>query len=200
MDTSKVDVVQRWPIPTKTIEVQQFVGFMQYVRKFIKHFSVIAATLTSLTKAKTGFKWTTLEQDAFEKLKEVVCSQPMLKLPDFTKPFEIHIDASNVAYGVVLIQDGHLVAYESKKFSDIEVRWRTHEKEMIAIVYALHKWRHYVQDKFTKVVTDNISLQYFQSQPKLSPKQARWQDFLAEFDFCINHKSGALNTVPDVLS
>ena len=79
MDTSKVDIVQRWPIPTKTIEVQQFVGFMQYVRKFIKHFSVIAATLTSLTKAKTGFKWTALKQDAFEKLKEAVCSQPVLK-------------------------------------------------------------------------------------------------------------------------
>ena len=131
---------------------------MQYVRKFIKHFSAIAAPLTNLTKAKTGFKWTTLEQDAFEKLKEAVCSQLVLKLPDFTKPFEIHTDASDVAYGAVLIQDGHLVAYESKKFSDIEVRWPTHEKEMLAIVYALRKWCHYVQDKFTKVFTDNISL------------------------------------------
>ena len=103
MDTSKVDVVRRWPISTKTIEVQQFVGFVQYVRKFIKHFSAIAAPLTNLTKAKTGFKWTALEQDAFEKLKEAVCSQPVLKLPDFTKPFEIHTDASDVAYGAMLI-------------------------------------------------------------------------------------------------
>mgnify|MGYP007059119722 CR=1 FL=1 len=86
----------------------------------------------------------------------------------------------------------HLVGYESKKFLEIEIRWPTHEK---------HKWHHYVQDKFTKVFTDNISLQYFQSEPKLSPKQARWQDFLVEFDFCINHKfSGALNTTPDALS
>ena len=139
MDTSKVDVVRKWQIPTKTIEVQQFVGFVQYVRKFIKHFSAIAAPLTNLTKAKTSFKWTSLEQDAFEKLKEVVCSQPVRKLPDFTKPFEIHTDASDVAYGAVLIQDGHPVAYESKKFSDIEVGWPTHEKEMLAIVYALRK-------------------------------------------------------------
>ena len=142
----------------KTTEVQQFVGFVQYVRKFIKHFSAIAAPLTNLTKAKTSFKWTSLEQDAFEKLKEVVCSQPVRKLPDFTKPFEIHTDASDVAYGAVLIQDGHPVAYESKKFLDIEARWPTHEKEMLAIVYALCRWRHYVQDKFTKVFTDNISL------------------------------------------
>ena len=68
-----------------------------------------------------------------------VCSQPVLKLPDFTKLFEIHTDASDVAYGAVLIQDGHPVAYESKKFSDIEVGWPTHEKEMLAIVYALRK-------------------------------------------------------------
>ena len=115
-----------------------------------------------------------------------MCSQPVLKLPDFTKSFEIHTDASDVSYGAVLIQDGHPVAYESKK--------------CLLIVYALLKWHHYVQDKFTKVFIDNISLHYFQSQPKLSPKQARWQDFLVEFDFCINHKSGALNTMPDVLS
>ena len=85
MDTSKVDDVRRWLIPTKTVEVQQSISFVQYVRKFIKHFSVIAPPLTNLTKAKTGFKWTTLEQDAFEKLKEAVCSQLVLKLPDFTK-------------------------------------------------------------------------------------------------------------------
>ena len=94
----------------------------------------------------------------FRKLKEAVGSQPVRKLPNFTKSFEIHTDASDVAYGAVLIQDGHLVAYESKKFSDIEVTWPTHEKEMFAIVYALRKWCHYVQDKFTKVFTDNISL------------------------------------------
>ena len=85
----------------------------------------------------------------------------MLKLPDFTKPFEIHTDTSDVAYGAMLIQDGHPVAYESKKFSDIEVRWSIHEKEMLAIVYALRKRRHNVQDKFTRVFTDNISFAVF---------------------------------------
>ena len=129
MDTSKVDVVQRWSISTKTMEVQQYVGFVQHVRKLSKHFSAIAAPLTNLTKAKIGFKWMTLEQDAFEKLKEAVCSQPMLKLPYLTKLLEIYTDASDVSYGVVLIQDGHPVAYESKKFLEIEARWPTHVKE-----------------------------------------------------------------------
>ena len=129
-----------------------------------------------------------------------MCSQPVLKLPDFTRPFEIHTDASDYAYGAVLMQGGHPIAYKSKKFSEIESRWPTHEKEMLVVVYALRKWRHYVQDKFTKVVTDNISLQYFQSQPRLSAKQIRWQDMLAEFDIEIVHKKGKLHTLPDALS
>ena len=89
IDTSKVDVVRSWPIPTKVVEVQQFVGFVQYVHKFNKHCSEITIPLINLTKHKNCFKWTKLEQDAMEKLKEVVCSQPMLKLPYFTKLFEI---------------------------------------------------------------------------------------------------------------
>ena len=129
-----------------------------------------------------------------------MCSQLALKLPDFTRPFEIHTDASDYAYGAVLMQDGHPIAYESKTFSEIESRWPTHKKEMLTVVYALRKWRHYVHDKFTKVVTDNISLQYFQSQPRLSAKQIRWQDMLAEFDIEIVHKKGKLHTLPDALS
>ena len=77
---------------------------MQYVRKFIKNFSEMAAPLKDLIKGAQMFKWTTREQAAFEKLKEVVCSQRVLQLPDFTKPFEIHTDASDQAYGVMLFQ------------------------------------------------------------------------------------------------
>ena len=104
----------------------------------------------------------------------------MLQLPDFTKPFEIHTDASDQAYGAVLFQEGHSIAYESKKVLEVDSRWPTHEKEMLAIVYALRKWRHYVQD--------NISLKYFKSQPRLLAKQRRWQNLLVELDLEIIHK------------
>ena len=200
MDPTKVKAVQDWPRPTKVLEVQQFIGFVQYVRRFIKNFSQIATPLTNLIKGSQTFCWSEREQHAFDQLKKAVCVQPVLQLPDFSKPFEIHTDASDFAYGAVLMQDGHPIAYESKKFSAIESRWPTHEKEMLAIVYALRKWRHYVQDKFTRVVTDNISLQYFLTQPRLSTKQMRWQDMLAEFDLEIVHKKGKLHTLPDALS
>ena len=102
MDMTKVEAVRKWPRPTKIIEVKQFIGFVQYVRKFLRNFSEIAIPLADLIRGAQVFKWTTGEQAAFEKLKEAVCSQPVLQLPDFTKPFEIHTDASDQAYGVVL--------------------------------------------------------------------------------------------------
>ena len=138
MDPAKVKGVQDWPRPTKVLEVQQFIDFNH-----------IATQLTNLIKGSQTFSWSEREQHAFDQLKKVVCAQPVLQLPDFSKPFEIHTNASDFAYGSVLMQDGHPIAYESKKFSAIESRWPTHEKEMWAIVYALQKWRHYVQDKFT---------------------------------------------------
>ena len=97
MDPAKVKVVRKWPRPTKVIEEQQFIDFVQYVRKFIKNFSAIAAPLTNLIKGSQAFKWSEIEQHAFDQLKEAVCSQPLLKLPDFTRPFEIHTDASDYA-------------------------------------------------------------------------------------------------------
>ena len=173
VDPKKMDTVQQWPVPRKLLEVQQFLGFVQYVPKFIPNFSLVAAPLTTLLKGRGEFRWSKAEQDAFDMLKQSMCSSHVLQLPDLTKPFEIHTDASDLAYGAVLMQNNHPVAYDSKKFSEIEKRWPTHEKEMLAIVKSLHKWRHLVQDKPTTVFTDNISLQYFLSQPKLSPKQAR---------------------------
>ena len=161
MDPTKVKAVQDWPWPTKVLEVQQFTGFIRYVRRCIKNLNQIATPLTNLIKGSQTFCWSEREQHAFEQLKKVVCAQPVLQLPNFSRPFEIHTDAFDFAYGVVLMQNGHPIAYESKTFSEIESRWPTHKKEMLAVVYALRKWWHYVQDKFTLVVTDNISLQYF---------------------------------------
>ena len=122
-----------------------------------------------ITKRRGEFRWSKAEQAAFDMLKQSMCSTPVPQLRDLTKPFEIHNDASDLAYGVVLMQNNHPVAYDSKFFSEIEKMWSTHEKEMLAIVKSLHKWRHLVQDKPTMVFTENLSLQYL-SQPKLSPK------------------------------
>ena len=98
------------------------------------------------------------------------------------------------------MQDGHLVAYESRQLQDRERRYPVHEKEMTAIIHCLNVWRHYLIGNPFVVKTDNVTANYFASQPKLSVKQARWQDFLAEFDMTIEYRPGRHNAVADALS
>ncbi len=124
----------------------------------------------------------------------------MLKLPDFDKDFEIHFDASNFAIGGVLVQDGRPVAFESKKLNETKQRWPTHEKEMWAMIHRLKTWGHYISSKKVVVWTDNMTLKYFATQPKLSSKQVRWQDTLALFNVDIWHKPEKENVVHDALS
>ncbi len=124
----------------------------------------------------------------------------MLKLPDFDKDFKIHSDASDFAIGGVLVQERRLVAFESKKLSEMERRWPTHEKEMWAVIHFLKTWGHYIGSKDVVVWTDNVTLKYFATQPKLSSKQVRWQNTLALFNMDIRHKPRKENIVPDALN
>ncbi len=92
----------------------------------------------------------------------------MLKFPDFTKQFEIHTDANDFAIGGVLMQDGHMIAFKSKKLYGAQLRWPTHEKELYAVVCYLKAWQHYLGRHKTKVYMDNISLGYFETQLRAS--------------------------------
>ncbi|RVX00707.1 Transposon Tf2-12 polyprotein [Vitis vinifera] len=122
--------------------------------------------------------------------KKAVTEEPVLALPDHTKVFEVHTDASDFAIGGVLMQERHPIAFESRKLNDTERRYTVQEKEMTAIVHCLRTWRHYLLGSHFIVKTDNVATSYFQTQKKLSPKQARWQDFLAEFDYTLEYKPG----------
>ena len=124
----------------------------------------------------------------------------MLALPDHTKVFEVHTDASDFAIGGVLMQERRPIAFESRKLNDTERRYTVQEKEMTAIIHCLRTWRHYLLGSHFIVKTDNVATSYFQTQKKLSPKQARWQDFLAEFDYTLEYKPGTANHVADALS
>ncbi|KAK2966767.1 hypothetical protein RJ640_015365 [Escallonia rubra] len=133
-------------------------------------------------------------------LKEAVTEEQVLALPDHTKVFEVQTDASDFAIGGVLMQEGHPIAFESRKLNDTERRYTVQEKEMTAVVHCLRTWRHYLLGSRFLIKTDNIATSYFQSQKKLSLKQARWQDFLAEFDYVMEYKPGKANLVADALS
>ncbi len=161
----------------------------------------MGAPLTNLLKKfAISYDWDEAHNKAFETLKGILVKAPVSKLPDFDKDFEIHCDASDFAIAGVLVQDGRPVAFESKKLSETERRWPTHEKEMWAVVHCLKTWGHYIGSKDVVVWTDNVTLKYFVTQPKLSSKQQRWQDTLALFNVDIRHKPGKDNVVPDALS
>ena len=200
MEESKVRAIQEWQPPTTVPQLRSFLGLVNYYRRFIKSYSARATPLTNLLKKVKSWEWTSECQASFEDLKRAVSEDPLLTLPDHTKMFEVHTDASDFAIGGVLMQEGHPVAFESRKLNETERRYTVQEKEMTAIIHCLRVWRHYLLGSHFVVMTDNVATSYFQTQKKLSPKQARWQDFLAEFDYQLEYKSGKANVVADALS
>ena len=203
-DPAKVQAVANWKVPMNVSEVRSFLGLAGYYRRFIKNFARIAAPLTNLTRKNHPFTWSLREGEAFNQLKTVLQNAPVLQLADQQKDYIVTTDASDFAMGAVLSQvwdDGeHPVAFESRKMNPAEQNYPTHERELLAVIHALRTWRHYLLGKRFIIVTDHHSLKFLQTQPQLSRRQARWLEFLAEFDFEIVHRPGKSNVVADALS
>lgn len=123
MDESKVRAILDWEPPTKVTELRSFLGLVNYYRRFIKGYSARAAPLTDLLKMNRPWGWSDACAKAFDELKVVVSQEPVLALPNFGKEFEVHTDASDFAIGGVLMQDGHPIAYESRKLNETERRY-----------------------------------------------------------------------------
>ncbi|KAL0411417.1 UNVERIFIED_CONTAM: hypothetical protein Slati_3731400 [Sesamum latifolium] len=124
---------------------------------------------------------------------------PMLALPDMSKPFVVETDVSDFAVGGVLMQDGHPVAFESRKLKDVERCYSVREKELLVIVHCLRLWRHYLLGSPFVVKTDNTAVSHFITHPKLTSRQAHWQKLLSEFHFVLEYRVGSRNHVADAL-
>ncbi|CAM5110236.1 unnamed protein product [Eretmochelys imbricata] len=204
---AKVDAIQKWPVPKSKKQVQSFLGLAGYYRRFVPHYSQIAAPLTDLTKKKqpNAVQWTGKCQKAFNKLKATLMSDPVLRAPDFDKPFLVTTDASERGVGAVLMQKGpdqefHPVVFLSKKLSERESNWSVTEKECYAIVYALEKLRPYVWGRRFHLQTDHAALKWLHTVKETNKKLLQWSLALQDFDFDIQHISGASNKVADALS
>jgi hypothetical protein len=202
VDPAKVKTVQEWPALTSVKEIQSFLGLVNYYRRFIPSYALIALPLSELIKKDVPFKWGPAQRAAFDFLKQALISAPVLAVFDPEKAISVHTDASDHAIGAVLMQEGRPVAYESRKLTPAERNYAVHEKEELAIVFALSKWRVYLHGTSEQFVvyTDHESLKYLDTQKHLSRRQARWMTMLAEYNFQIVYKPGALNVVPDALS
>jgi hypothetical protein len=172
-DPKKVEAVQTWPVSENVQDVKSFLGLVNYFRKVIEHYSEIAVPLTNLTKKSHPWVWTGRCQDAFELLKQKLTKAPLLRTPDESLPYEVVTDASDLGLDGVLLQEGQPVAFESRKLNDAELNYQTTEKEMLAVVHALHVWRCYLEGAEFTMYIDRVSNTYFQTQSNLSRRQAR---------------------------
>ncbi|XP_010678221.2 uncharacterized protein LOC104893780 [Beta vulgaris subsp. vulgaris] len=204
VDRAKIEVIEKLPPPVNVKAVRSFLGQAGFYRRFIKDFSKIAKSLTQLLLKDATFNFTDACVEPFDRIKEALITAPIIQPPDWSLPFEIMCDASDYAVGAVLGQRKnkvlHAIYYASKTLDEAQVNYATTEKELLAIVYALNKFRSYLIGSKVIVHTDHVVLKYLLAKKEAKPRLIRWILLLQEFDLEIRDKKGAENVVADHLS
>ena len=204
-DPANVEGILQVPPPTNLKEVRRFLGMTGFYRKNVPGYATIANPLTHLTRKDVAFVWTPECQKAFEKLKSVLASAPILHPVDFTLPFELHSDASGLAVGAALHQrypDGSLrpLGYFSKKLRPVETRYSTTDKEALGIVLACRFFHHFLWGSKVTIKTDHQALTSVFKRKTKSPRMTRWALEMRDYQYEIEFKPGRANVVADQLS
>jgi RNase H-like domain found in reverse transcriptase/Reverse transcriptase (RNA-dependent DNA polymerase)/Integrase zinc binding domain/Retroviral aspartyl protease/Chromo (CHRromatin Organisation MOdifier) domain len=209
-DMDKIAAITAWPVPEDIHQLRSFLGMCNFYRRFIYRFAHVAAPLTDLTRraysSPTVFKhaWKDSQQMAFERLKQLLISAPVLKQADPDKPYVLTTDASDFAIGSVLQQehDGYLhpVAYYSRKLSNAEAAGGPYSREMLAVVDSVRNFEHYIDGQHVTVQSDQEALKWFWQQKQLTKQQIRWMAKLQSYDLQLKYIRGRLNLVADALS
>ena len=204
---AKIQTIVKYPIPTSRKELARFLGMAGYYRNFCLNFSDIAAPLTNLLSKKVKFVWTDDCQLAFDKVKLLLQKSPVLKSPDYEKPFKLIIDSSDVGTGSVLVQEAsdgldHPVSYFSKKFLKYQKNYSVVEKETLGLVLALEHFHVYLGSTpfKIKVYTDHNPLTFLKTMKNKNQRLVRWSLALQEYNLEIQHIPGSENVVADALS
>ncbi|XP_027364478.1 uncharacterized protein LOC113871585, partial [Abrus precatorius] len=204
VDPAKLDVIAQLPYPSCVREVRAFLGHAGFYRRFIKNFSKIAIPLSKLLQKEAEFNFDEKCKEAFNMLKEALTTTPIIQPPDWTTPFELICDASNFAVGAALTQRvgkfPHIIYYASRTLDQAQCNYTTTEKELLAIVFALDKFRSYLLGSKVVVFTDHSALKYLLRKTDSKPRLIRWMLLLQEFDLEIKDRSGTQNLVADHLS
>lgn len=173
-DPEKVTAIIQWPVPQNLNELQVFLRMAIQMRSFVDGYAHIVAPLMDYTCKEARFPLGEAAVHAFDRIKVAIAASTVMALPDPAKPFIVRTDASNVATGAVLQQEGKNVAFLSRKMQGVERNYLVHDQELLAVVQALKTWRHYLYGADFTVVTNHKALTHFFSQPMLNPHQRRW--------------------------
>ncbi|GJZ66794.1 putative reverse transcriptase domain-containing protein [Tanacetum coccineum] len=200
VDPAKIESIKDWASPKTPTEIRQFLGLAGYYRRFIEGFSKIAKPMTKLTQKGIKFDWGEKEENAFQLIKQKLCSAPILALPEGSEDFVVYCDASHKGLGVVLMQREKVIAYASRQLKVHEKNYTTHDLELGSVVFALKIWRHYLYGTKCTVFTDHKSLQHILDQKELNMRQRRWLELLSDYDCDIRYHLGKANVVAYALS
>ncbi|GJU41170.1 putative reverse transcriptase domain-containing protein [Tanacetum coccineum] len=200
VDPAKIESIKDWASPKTPTEIRQFLGLAGYYRRFIEGFSKIAKSMTKLTQKGIKFDWGEKEENAFQLIKQKLCSAPILALPEGSEDFVVYCDASHKGLGAVLMQREKVIAYASRQLKVYEKNYTTHDLELGSVVFALKIWRHYLYGTRCTVFTDHKSLQHILDQKELNMRQRRWLELLSDYDCDIRYHPGKANVVADALS
>lgn len=201
----KISAMSEYPIPKSIRDVKRLFGVASWYRRFIPNFATVTAPITELLKkSPRKFDWTPEANVAFERVKEILVSEPVLACPDYSKKFIIQCDASNSGIGGILVQgegdDERVIAYMSEKLSSAERKYQTTERECLAVIRSIEKFRPYIEGCRFTVVTDHASLLWLTNLKDPSGRVGRWALRLQAHDFDLMHRKGKFMVVADALS
>ncbi|PIK36134.1 hypothetical protein BSL78_27037 [Apostichopus japonicus] len=194
-----------FPSPTNKKALERFLGLSGWCSKFIPNYATLVEPLNNLRRKDIRWGWSGECQNAFEQLKEVIARAVSLSIPDCSRQFEVHTDASGVGLGAALMQVNHagelrVIAFASRALSNAEGNYSATELECLAVIWALEKWRPYLEGSSTVVYTDHQALVWMLRAKALKGRLMRWALRLQEFDYIIHYRPGSQNVVPDALS
>lgn len=206
-DPQRIKAITDLPRPTTKREIRRLLGALGYYRDYIPQFAQLAKPLTDLTgkNAPSTVVWADAEERAFVRLRQRLCSPPVLSLPDIGKPYHLHTDASGFAVAAALGQlddqgKERPIAFASQKLTGSQLNWAIIEKEAYAIIWALNRFRNILYGAHITILSDHNPLQYIRECAPKSAKLLRWALALQEFDVDVKYTKGSQNVVADFLS
>jgi len=204
MDNKKIKTIQNFKAPSNKKELQSFLGFLNFYRRFIDKFAHTIEPLIELVRKDKKWCWDEHHQRVFEEAKSVFLQEVVIAFPDFSQPFYLNIDASTAATGGVLFQHinghRHTLGYVSRTLKPAETRYATTEQEALAIVYCCAKFRQYIIGHKVIAQTDHHALTFIRKCRLTSGRLTRWSLALQEYDLTIEYIPGKLNIAADTLT